>query len=123
VGDLSEGTIVIEGYISPSFDVDIYRFYAEDGWFDWFDIELWLYGVPDDADYLLELYWVEDNDGVSHGLVAEEDGGGLGEDEVLDYGGEWIGDGDGYYEAVVYSREGQGCDAPYRLEIIAEGVR
>ncbi len=123
VGDLTEGTIVIEGYISPASDVDIYRFYLEDGWFDWFDIELWLYGVPDDADYGLELYWVEDSEGTFHGLVAEENDAGLGEDEVLDFGGMLTGDNTGYYEAVVYSIEGQGCTSPYRLEIIADGFR
>jgi len=125
LADYDEETVVLNGYISPAHDVDVFRLYVDDGWFDWFTVEVLLTTVPRNADLAIELVWVEDSDGASHGTVAEADEGGIGEDEFLSYdsgiSGIWS-DTAGIYEVVVYSKEGHGCEAPYELTIAETGL-
>jgi hypothetical protein len=88
-----------------------------------FDIEASLTDVPADANYALELVFVEDSDGEAHGTVDEADDGGDGEEEFINYGGGIFGDDAGYYEVIVYSTGGQGCESPYRLQLVTAGWR
>jgi hypothetical protein len=117
LSDAEDEIFVVNGYISPSSDVDIYRFYISDGYFDWFNIEAHLTGVPEDADYALELIFATpDDEDETGGSVDEADDGGLGEGESIDYGGDTSDEG-GWYEIVVYSKEGLGCSTPYTLTL------
>ena len=122
LGTLDGDGFSLQGYMSPSSDIDIFQFYVDDSWFDWFDIEITLSDVASSADYGLELYWVADDDGESHGLVDESDSGGTGEDEFINYS-YWWGDAAGRYEAIVSSNGAGSCHQPYRLEIVTAGFR
>ena len=123
--DYSDETVTLNGYISPAHDVDVFTFYVPDGWFDWFNIEVNLTDVPSTADLVIDLVWIEDSDGTSHGTVQSSDDEGLGGDESIDWGGGLEGtwtDTSGSYEVVVYSVDGHGCQTPYQLEIIESGL-
>jgi hypothetical protein len=122
LGDLTdEPETLLYGYLHPATDEDRFRFYVYDKFFGYFDVEVWLYGVPPDADYALELYWVADDDGVPHGLVDEADEFGLGGYELINYGGFPGLDDTGWYEAVVRSTSGSGCVWPYTVQILVGG--
>ena len=122
LGDLGDGGHAFAwGYLFPAADTDRYAFAATDGDWSWFDVEVWLYDVPADADYRLELRWV-DGGGVDHGVVAEADDNGAGELEYVDYAGSSGRDDSGRYEVVVTSTAGAGCAAPYTLQVLVGGV-
>jgi hypothetical protein len=125
LSDYEDESVAVEGYISPSYDVDVFSFFVDDGWFDWFEVEIDLSDVPGDADLALELVWVSDSDGEAHGTVAETNEASFGGDERLTYNsglsGIWS-DTSGTYEIVVYSMAGHGCEAPYSLYIKEGGL-
>ena len=77
--------------------------------------------MPSDADFSIELVWVEDTDGDEHGSVASADSAGVGGIESLDYGGDAMAEDGGLYEVVVRSTSGSSCSAPYQLQIITGG--
>jgi hypothetical protein len=117
----SEAEVLLFGYLTSDSDVDRFRFWLEDDAWSWFNIEAWLYAVPADADYALELVWVEDVYGEDQGTVASADDAGDGGIESLDWGGDaMLADG-GLYEVVVRSSGGSSCAAPYQLQIITGG--
>jgi hypothetical protein len=125
LADYDDETVTLSGYIAPAYDVDVFTFTIADGWLDWFNIEVNLTDVPSTADLVVDLIWVEDSDGSSHGTVDTADDEGLGGDESLSWGGGIEGtwtDTSGTYEVVVYSVEGHGCTTPYRLEISETGL-
>ena len=64
----------------------------------------------------LQLLWVEDADGGSHGVVATSDEGGLGDNFGEDIGWE---SQTGWYEVVVSSAESSSCLSSYTLSINA----
>lgn len=118
VGTLAEDDPqLVFGFVWEDGDADGYGFAVEDDSFTWFSVEAWLYDVPEDADYALELRWVEDADGQDQGIVAWADDGGRGEDEVLDWGGTFGIDDSGTYEVWVTSNRGASCTSPYTLEV------
>lgn len=120
VGDLeTEGEVLIVAWLWPEGDEDRYLFYVEDGDWDWFDIELWLYDVPGGADYALELELVADMDGDPGGVVDRADEEGSGGEELINYGGEYGFDDSGWYEAVVRGEGSGDCGSPYTLQILA----
>jgi len=122
LGDLTDvPETLLYGYLHPATDVDRFRFYVEDEALGYFDIEVWLYGVPFDADYALDLYWVEDDDGEDQGLVDQADETGLGGYELINYGGFPVLDDTGWYEVVVRSVSGSGCTWPYTIQILVGG--
>ena len=116
-----EDEALVFAYLHPETDVDRYQVWVEDSAWSWFSLEAWLYAVPDDADYSLELIWVEDLDGQRQGTVASADETGLGGVEVVDWGGDAMLEDGGLYEVVVRSTSGSGCAAPYQLQIITGG--
>ncbi len=118
-----ESDAVMVAWIFPDDDDDRYLFYVEDGDWSWFDIELWLYDVPADADYALELRLVEDVDGDNVGIVDAADEHADGGEELINYGGSYGFDDSGWYEARVYSTDGSSCDAPYTLQILVGSWR
>ena len=109
-------------FLSTEGDVDRYRFYVEDGFFEWFSVEAWLYDLPPEVDATLTLHWVVDPDGVDQGVVATSDLGGAGREEVVDWGGEAFQDDSGWYEVEVRAASGHACSAPYTLQILLGGV-
>ncbi len=125
LGDYDDETVVLHGYLSPEYDVDVFTFYVGDGWLDWFNIDVMLTDVPADVDLAVDLVWTEDSEGTSHGTVDTSDEGGPGVDESIGWGGGISGvwtDTSGTYEVVVYSMESQSCATPYRLEIAETGL-
>ncbi len=108
------------GYIHPSVDTDIFRFYVEDGWFDWFNVDVTLTDVPGTVDMTLALLWVEDSDGDSHGEVDSSDEGGLGGDEAVSFTEDmWLTNQTGWYEVVINSTHSSSCDNDYTLIVTA----
>lgn len=122
LGDLTDvKQTLLFGHLFPSGDQDRFRFYVDDGVISFFDIEAWLYGVPEDADYRLEMFW-EDSNGVDQGLVGVSDREGLGGYELINHGGTAFSDDTGWYEVVVSSVSGQGCASPYTLHLLIGGL-
>ena len=119
LGDLEEEDHrLVFGYIFEEADVDRFQVRVVDDDWTWFSLEAWLYGVPADADYALDIRWVEDGDGVDRGIVASADENGDGGYEVAGSGGDPTEDVSGLYEVSVLSRGGAGCASPYTLELI-----
>ena len=114
-----EAEIIDGAYLHPSVDVDAFRFYVDDGWFDWFNVEAELTRVPGTVDLKLQLLHVETEEGeAGAGLVDESDETGLGGDERVSIGEGWFfPDKSGWYEVVVTAVEGSSCSAPYTLTI------
>ena len=106
-----EEALTESAYLFPEDDEDAFTFYVEDGVFSWFDVELWLYQVPSEADLSLALY----KDGVELDRVDQR---GAGDFEVLDYGGGSGSDDTGWYTAVVRSVDGASCSSPYQLQVV-----
>lgn len=121
LGDINGEIVEIDdAYIHPSVDTDVFRFYVEDGWLDWFNINVELTDVPGTADLSIMLLFVEDDDGDSHGEVASSDEEGLGGDESLSVGESWTLSGkSGWYEVAVRSEDGSSCSSDYTLIINA----
>ena len=117
-----DGTVytIDDAYLHPSVDEDIFRFYVEDSFWDWFNVTVTLTDVPSTLNLDLQLLWVEDSEGVSHGIVATSAEGGLGGDEEVNFR-EDIGweSQTGWYEVVVSSAEGGSCMSSYTLSINA----
>ncbi|MDF1562869.1 MAG: putative metal-binding motif-containing protein [Deltaproteobacteria bacterium] len=119
LGDLTDTReTLIFGHLFPESDVDRYRFYVNDGLTTYFDIEAWLYGVPADADYALDLYWVEDANGADQGLILSSDREALGGYELINHGGSLGTDDTGWYELEIRSVSGKSCAAPYTLQLV-----
>lgn len=124
LGTLAEDeSALMLAWLWPEADQDRYRFYVEDGDWSWFDIELWLYDVPEGADYALELWQVEDADGDYVGLVDSADDEADGGEELVNYGGSSGFDDSGWYEAVVRSNDGAACDVAYTLQVLVGSWR
>lgn len=118
-----EESELLLAWLWPESDQDRYLFYVEDGDWSWFDIELWLYDVPEGADYALELWLVEDADGDYAGIVDSADEEADGGEELVNYGGSTGFDDSGWYEAVVRSNDGAACDSAYTLQILVGSWR
>ena len=116
-GDQDWGTLEHEtehtgtAFLFPDEDVDTVTFYVEDGAWNWFNVEVWLYQVPQGADLGLSLY----KDGV---WVMDVDERGPGDFEKLNYGGESGADDSGWYTAEVWSADGASCSSPYQLQVV-----
>ena len=122
VGSLGdEGEALLYGYLDDEDDEDRFLFHVEDPSFGWFSVETWLYSVPTDADYALELVWIEDADGDYRGTVATADDDGDGGEEVIDHPGTTGVDDSGWYEIAVRSSGGSSCRSPYTLQILVGG--
>ena len=118
-GDIVE---INDAYLHLEVDADVYRFYADDGWFDWFNIDADVTDVPGTVDIKLQLFHVETEDGeVGDGLLKESDENGRGGDESVSIGEGWfVTDKTGYFEVVVTSVDGSSCSDPYTLTINAD---
>jgi hypothetical protein len=121
--DIEGASVTIDdAYLHLSVDADAYRFYVDDGWFDWFNIKATLTRVPGTVDLKLQLIHVETEDGgAGGGIVDESDEFGLGSEEEVSVGEGWFfPDKTGWYEVVVTSVEGSSCSSPYTLTIDAD---
>lgn len=122
LGEATEdASVVVVGYLFGEDDEDGFAVNVEDSPWTWFSVEAWLYGVPADADYAIEMRWVEDLDGVDRGVVATADEAGAGGDEVADWPGLVGEDNSGRYEVWVTSTDGAACATAYTLEIVVGG--
>ncbi|HJN76843.1 MAG TPA: putative metal-binding motif-containing protein [Myxococcota bacterium] len=119
LGDLTDTyeTLLLP-WLHPDGDEDHFVFYVEDGAWSWFDVEVWLYQVPEEGDYAVDLFWLEDSDGEYRGLVASSDDNGFGGFEFLNHGGSTGSDDSGWYEITVRSVDGSSCAHPYQLQIL-----
>ncbi|MCP4808214.1 MAG: hypothetical protein GY913_30845 [Proteobacteria bacterium] len=122
-GDIDEGSVPDTddqdlGDITDEYETILTPWLFPDGGFSWFDVELWLYQVPNDADYMLDLYWIEDDDGEYRGWVASADEHGNGGFEVINHGGSTGTDDSGWYQLHVSSVSGSSCAQPYQLQFL-----
>ncbi len=116
-----EGEALLHGYLFGPEDEDRFRFEVDDPTLGWFSVETWLYSVPDQADYSLELIWLETSDGSYGGTVGSADEHGVGGEEVIDHPGSVGTDDGGTYEVVVRSTSGSSCRHPYTLQVLVGG--
>jgi hypothetical protein len=123
LGDLSQAaeTLVFATLSQPG-DEDRFRLQITEYTLEDFDLEVWLYGVPAEADYALELVWVEDASGSRQGRVDQADDNGKGGFEFVEYGGEFGTDDSGTYEIRVTSTIGSDCASPYMLQVLVGGL-
>lgn len=117
LGDLTDDDTTVRAYLNPEDDVDTFYFYVEDGNWDWFGIYLDV-TVPNGVDLAMELWFYPDS-GSDWELMEVIDDGGLGRDEILDYGGGYGDDDSGWYGLTVYSGEGSTCEEQYSVLIEA----
>jgi hypothetical protein len=112
---LTDAYSTFVAYTFPTSDLDAYMFYVEDGWWDVFNVDLYLTDVPSTVDLAVELYYWEDG---AWGLVDTADATGRGGDETVLFGGSGTGDDTGYYGMVLYAVGGVGsCEEPYTLDV------
>ena len=116
LGDLTGSMDTVNSFIHGPGDSDRWVFFVEDGYLDWFGIDVEL-SVPSGADLSLELLWIEDAEGTDHGLVGEADDGNEGVNEYLEYAGDYWSDDTGIFEVVVIAESGFNCNVPYILVI------
>jgi hypothetical protein len=111
LGDLTDDSVSLGGFLHNADDLDRFSFDAQDTWFGSFGIDVVLSGVPGSADYVLELR----RDGATVGY-SDTSGG----EEISIEGDSWDDDS-GTYEVLVFSSLGFSCSQPYILEITAAG--
>jgi len=120
LGNLDEAkSFELEAYISTEDDVDRYVFYAEDGWFDHFRFGIYLTNIPADADYELNVAYLS-QDGEEDSSLISSHSGGLGQNETIEFNGEFASDDTGWYTIEVYSHESSSCTDAYRLMVTME---
>lgn len=97
-------------------DQDRYEFYISDGWWENFEVDVHLTSLSNQVDYVMELWYVEDPSGAFVGQLDISDVGGYNGNERIVYSGIPFIDDAGWYEIVVYSSSGGGCDSDYELD-------
>jgi hypothetical protein len=107
LGDLTDASTSLAGYLHNGDDVDHFSFFVSDGLFDEPDIRVELSGIPGDADFVLELWR-----GTALLDISDTSGG-----EVVEYEGSMGDEDEGTYEAVIYSVLGYACEEPYVLSV------
>jgi hypothetical protein len=119
LGDLTEQTEVINSFLHQPGDDDHFLFYIEDGYLDWFYIDLAALSVPEAVDIRLELWLVDDADHNFVGLIDTMDASGPGGQESMSYDGSAGSDDSGTYELRVNADTGYDCSVPYTVEIVS----
>ena len=109
----------VQGLITDPNDVDIYEFFIEDGWFDDFAIEYELHALSVQADFMIELWLIENYSGQTEQLLVSTNNLNSGGLERDDFQGDWLIDDSGYYEFRITALSGQDCNAHYQLDIWA----
>ena len=118
IGDYTAGDYTsVQGLISTPTDIDIYEFYIEDGWFDDFKIDFELHALGIQADFVAELWLIENASGDREDLLLSVNNLTTGGIERADWEGDWLTDDSGYYEFRISAVSGQDCNAHYELEI------
>ena len=119
LGEFSAGdSLDVQGIIPAETDIDIYELYVEDGWFDNFAIDFELHSIGPRADFVIELWLIENASGYREDLLLSVNnltGGGI--ERGAFYGNIWTDD-TGYYEFRISALSGQDCDALYDLNIL-----
>jgi len=117
LGDLTEQTETINSFLHAPGDDDKFLLFVEDGYFDWFYIDLAVLSVPETVDIRLELWLLDDIDHNYVGLIDTMDAAGPGGQESMSFDGSGGHDDTGTYEVVVNADAGYDCGVPYTLEI------
>ena len=118
IGDYSAGGFAsVQGLITTETDIDIYEFYLEDGWFDEFNIDFELHSHSIYADFVIELWLVENDSGDREDLLLSVNNLTTGGIERANWDGDWFTNDSGYYEFRISAVAGQNCDAHYELQI------
>ena len=107
----------IQGLIDTPTDIDMYEFYLEDGWLDFFGIEVLLHGIGINTDFVVEVWLIENDDGDTNELLFISDDLANGGQEGGYWDGDWMVDDQGTYQVWVYANSGQDCSGEYELEI------
>lgn len=119
LGEFSEGdSLNVQGIISSPTDIDIYEISVEDGWWDNFAIEFELRSVGPRADFVIELWLIENASGYREDLLLSVNNltaGGI--ERGAFYGDIWTDD-TGSYEFRISALSGQDCEAIYDLDIL-----
>ncbi|MDP7110336.1 MAG: putative metal-binding motif-containing protein, partial [Myxococcota bacterium] len=111
LGDLTNGTATVGGYLHNPDDVDRFSFFVEDTWYGEFEIRVDLSSIPGDADYALELW-------LGSEMIEYSDTSG-GESIVFD--GQPLHDDSGSYELEIHSELGFSCSQGYVLVVEGSG--
>jgi hypothetical protein len=111
LGDLTNESVTVAGYLHESGDVDRFSLFVEDTWYGDFEIRIDLGGIPGDADYALELW-------LGSELVGYSDTSG---GESIVYSGESFHDDTATYEIEVHSELGYSCSKAYLLVVEGSG--
>ncbi len=111
LGNLTNATSTLGGFLHNADDVDRFSFYVEDTWYGDFGIWVDLSGIPGDADYALELW-------LGNEMIAYSDTSG---GESITFEGESFHDDSGTYEVEVNSALGFSCSDPYVLVVEGAG--
>ena len=111
------GSGYILGSLHDSQDEDHFQFYISDDWWEPFEIDVSLYALSSNVDYVLELWHISDVNGNYAGLIEVSDIGEFGGNERIVRSGIPLIDDSGWYEIVVYTSSGGGCDADYEIEL------
>ncbi len=114
LGDLTDETAKVSSWLNPEYDEDGFYFYVEDGYLDWFGIDLDLQ-VPSGLDLAFEL-WFYDNDWE---MLEVIDDGGDGRNESYYYEGSGGSSDTGWYWVRIFSVDGASCEDDYTLNIEA----
>ena len=118
LGDYTAGDYTeVQGLITTPSDVDIYEFFIEDGWFDDFGIDFELHSIGIQADFVIELWLIENYSGQTEQMLMTVDNLNSGGLERGDFSGDWLIDDSGNYEFRIYTVSGADCNAHYQLDI------
>ncbi len=111
LGDLTNATATVGGFLHHPGDVDRFSFFVEDTWYGDFEIRVDLSSIPGDADYALELW-------LGNELIGYSDTSG---GESITYGGESFSDDSGTYEIEIHSELGFSCSKAYVMVVEGSG--
>lgn len=116
LGDITGSTeINLEGYVFPVGDIDRYRFYIDDGYFDFFGFSVTVSSPTPTADIVLTIRDLGNGTTYNTLEVVDDNSGGGSESVTIDGG--WGDDGSIYEAEVTVSNSEGSCASPYLLEI------
>ena len=95
----------------------LHQFFIEDGWFDDFGIDFELHSIGIQADFVIELWLIENYSGQMEQMLMTVDNLNSGGLERGDFSGDWLIDDSGNYEFRIYTVSGADCNAHYQLDI------
>ena len=86
-----QAQIIFLGSLHDGQDEDHFQFYISDDWWEPFEIDVHLYALSSNVDYVLELWHISDVNGDYVGQIEVSDIGDFGGDERIFRNGILIG--------------------------------